>query len=207
MFKEHEALKEIAIKILSDMGYLPNEIQKEYWVRPYSSFGTENKSLHGCRVDVVGINANKRVAIECGKTSGEKIAALKIFFDEVIVLPYFSLNLEKLDLERVIREKNEAIVERDKTIKQLEGELSDRHFFDRTIQEITRAWMEVVHRSYASHHFLYYDFEYKTDTQVMEELSIKVNELKETIRNREEQERIKRGLDKTQLATVSIIPK
>ncbi len=153
MSKEHDALKEVAIKILTDMGYASDEIKQEYWIQPYSPYSRQNQdnSLHGFRVDVVGLRQNKKVAIECGKTLGEKIAALKMFFDEVIVLPYFSLNVDKVDLERVVREKTETILQRDKKIQTLEQELSDRHSLVLAIREITKDWMEMIHRFATPH--------------------------------------------------------
>ena len=190
MLKEHDALKEVAIKILTNMGYTSNEIKQEYWVQPQQNHLGQNNSLHGFRVDVVGIKPDKKIAIECGNTPGEKIAALKMFFDEVIVLPYFSLNVDKLDLERVIREKNEIIQERDKKIQNLEQEVSDRHDLQRTIQEITRAWMEIVHRIASPHTYFFYDFSNKTDTDIMEALTKEVAMLKAKISAREEKERL-----------------
>jgi hypothetical protein len=52
----------------------------------------------------VGINQQKKIAVECGFTSGNKIAALQMYFDDVIVLPYFTLSFDKENYERKIRE-------------------------------------------------------------------------------------------------------
>jgi len=202
MSKEHEALKEVAIKILTDMGYTSSEIKEEYWVQPERNYSSKNNSLHGFRVDVVGLKANKKIAIECGKTPGEKIAALKMFFDEVIVLPYFSLNVDKLDLEHVIREKNEIIQNRDNEILELKKEISDRHFFISSIEEVTRAWMEIFYRLGSSHTtFFYYDFANKPDSEIITALTVKLNEIKEKVKQKEEQEQIRRELMNT-----SIVP-
>ena len=198
MSKEHEALKEIARKILIDMGYLSTEIKEEYWVQPHSAYSGENNSLHGFRVDVVGLKPDKKVAIECGKTPGEKIAALKIFFDEVIILPYFTLNIEKTDLERLVREKNETILKQGNRIKELEQELnqiiSERNFFDQKLFTITRDWMEMIHRTIQHGSFFYSCYYNKTDIEVIGELTTQINELKERIQKKAEQDKAQHEL-------------
>jgi hypothetical protein len=193
MSKDHEALKEVAIQILTNMGYLPNEIQQEYWVQPQQTYGmrnSQNHSLHGFRVDVVGLNADKKVAIECGKTPGEKIAALKMFFDEVIILPYFSLNVEQLDLERTIRKKNEIIVQREQTIKDLEKTISDRQEWERIVESITKDWMELLHRIAQHHAYFFYDMSHKSESDIVEALMKEAISLKAIITAREEREKL-----------------
>lgn len=193
MSKEHEALKEVAIKILTNMGYTPDEIQQEYWVQPKQSYtlrSIQNHSLHGFRVDVVGLKADKKVAIECGKTPGEKIAALKMFFDEVIILPYFSLSVDKLDLERVIREKNEVLLQREKRVQELEKELADRREFQRIVQQITKDWMELLHRIAQPHAYFFYDLSNKTDSEMVEALMREATTIKAIINARQEKEKL-----------------
>jgi hypothetical protein len=64
-----EALSQIIDKTWKELGYDVRE------------------GLH-CRVDVVGINSSKTVAIECGKTPIGIIDLLRKYFDIVIHLPY-----------------------------------------------------------------------------------------------------------------------
>ncbi len=168
MSKEHEALKQIAVKILIDMGFTMEEIKEEYWVSPYSLYSRRDSDLKGFRVDVVGLKPNKKVAIECGKTPGEKIAALKMFFDQVIVLPYFSLNTDKLDLERVIREKNQIISDQNKKITELTEQKISREASIQLLKDIGRDWMELLSRNSASGMFLFYDLTNKSDFEILD---------------------------------------
>jgi len=74
----HKFLKNFAAAHLINMGFKWNEIHEEYYVSSY---------LYQARVDVVGISNKKKVAIECGKTTKDRIL-LHLFFDEVYHLPY-----------------------------------------------------------------------------------------------------------------------
>jgi len=88
---EHKTLKLYAKKFLKDLGFADSEIHEEYIViiKGHTQNGEElGKSSQMLRVDVAGISANKRVAIECGTTPAHKIVWLKPFFDEVILLPH-----------------------------------------------------------------------------------------------------------------------
>lgn len=101
--KEHEALKETAKQILTKMGFRETEIQTEYYVT------VQGGGLKSFKVDVVGLNENRKVAIECGETLGTKIAALKMFFDDVIVLPFFTVTLEDDTAAKTIVSLNQKI--------------------------------------------------------------------------------------------------
>ena len=81
---DHDRLKRLARVILEHRGFKDSEIFVEYRVPSIK------KDLV---VDVVGIQTEESgrttsVAIECGNTPAEKIPQLKLFFDEVIILPY-----------------------------------------------------------------------------------------------------------------------
>lgn len=114
---EHDALKQYAHQLLLTMGFKDSEIQEEYVLRPshreYSKgnqpqYKRELHAINTVRVDVVGISERfdfkHKVAIECGITNSENLAMEKLFFDEVIVLPFFKMDTERVLLERRIQE-------------------------------------------------------------------------------------------------------
>jgi hypothetical protein len=116
----HEQLKTIARQILESRGFLQCQIYEEYTVIQKGHCIDEELKLtckRGFIADVVGINETKTIAIECGYCDLEKLAQLKLFFDEVVWIPYVStiesmsnltnfqneisrLNQEKENLER-----------------------------------------------------------------------------------------------------------
>lgn len=69
----HRELKDFATDVLREIGL--HHIKKEY------------KTLAG-RVDVVGMNAMLKVAIECGYSSKKRIMEFSKIFDGVIHIPY-----------------------------------------------------------------------------------------------------------------------
>ena len=97
---EHNLLKEIAKHYLRTFGFKENEIFTEYKVK------IKNYSSPTVRVDVVGINRKKKIAIECGSVNYSKMKALSKIFDKVI-------NFRAVDALEFLEEK----------VEQLENEL------------------------------------------------------------------------------------
>jgi len=82
---EHNLLKEIAKHYLRTFGFKENEIFTEYKVK------IKNYSSPTVRVDVVGINRKKKIAIECGNVSRRKLRCLIEVFDKVYWIDYPSI--------------------------------------------------------------------------------------------------------------------
>jgi len=93
------------------MGYEESEIKEEYVIK-------NSEMKEGFRVDVVGIKPNHKIAVECGLTNSDKLVWEKLFFDEVIVLPFFKMETESVLLERRIRELEEKLVEQSKLLEE-----------------------------------------------------------------------------------------
>ena len=180
MTASHTALKEVARQILGDMGYTSEQIQEEYHV----SLGSDYEAKKTFRVDVVGLG-EKRIAIECGSTPGEKIAALKMFFDEVIVLPYFKLNIEQLEYETTIRKQNQAIKSLTEQIQELQHEQQKQTNKHSIIQGLFEDCLEVFYRLMNEHDYYTVTnwhcsrFFNKNITDVVEDLDRKIGMLKE----------------------------
>jgi hypothetical protein len=121
MTQKHEALKQVAKQILKDKGFKEEEIKEEYLL-----YGGINGALHSgsfekfkdvkdthFEVDVVGINSKNSIAIECGTCPAEKIAVLKFFFNEVILLPFFTISesdkIKIIELEKTIIAQKQQI--------------------------------------------------------------------------------------------------
>ena len=120
MNSKHEALNQYAKQLLITMGFQSSEIQEEYVLRPThreyskgynSNFKREIDANQSVRIDVVGISNSKRIAIECGITNSENLAMEKLFFDEVIVLPFFKMDTERLLLDRRIEALQDELKE------------------------------------------------------------------------------------------------
>ncbi len=75
MTTRNRNLTKKAEKILKEKGFTEDEIFPEFWFKNY-------------RVDAVGWNPRRKVAVECGYCSPEKKKDLERFFDEVICLPH-----------------------------------------------------------------------------------------------------------------------
>lgn len=117
MQTDHTTLKEYAHKLLHNMGYEESEIKEEYTIK-------SPEMKEGFRVDVVGIKPGHKVAVECGLTNSDKLAWEKLFFDEVIVLPFFKMDKESILLERRIRELEEKVAEQSKALEESRKEKS-----------------------------------------------------------------------------------
>lgn len=171
----HSALKETARQILADKGYLPEQIHEEYEVKVG---GYDCKKL--MRVDVVGINQEKRIAIECGSTPGEKIAALKMFFDEVIVLPYFTINIDKAEYERTIRKQSEEISALTKENSELKAHYEIRLTERNSVITIFEDWMELFARITQETHFFSHLYD-QSDLAVVARMRAKLDLLQVAI--------------------------
>jgi hypothetical protein len=115
MTVKHTALKEVARGILKDMGFKENEIEEEYVVVGGKNYNSNENMLAPkkyVRVDVVGINKERSVAIECGICSAEKISLLKFFFTDVILLPFFSFTIDDKSVLRSQRKEIESLTQR-----------------------------------------------------------------------------------------------
>jgi len=77
----HRALKEKAKDILRKRGFSDSEIFSEYQIQ----FDENVKFRHD--VDIAGIKADLKIAIEIGSTPKNRINNLKKIFDEVIHIP------------------------------------------------------------------------------------------------------------------------
>lgn len=95
----HISLKKIAEYVLTKQGY---EVKFEFIV-PKKPIGRRKRY----EVDVAGFKKGKKVAIECGKVSKEKIRFLEEVFNEVIIL----------DLNNVFGFLSEEVLEGDKLEK------------------------------------------------------------------------------------------
>ena len=76
----HLSFKKIAVDILKEKGFKSEEIKEEYTVE-YKQDGRTKYE-----VDVVGINKDYKIAIECGTTEYSKILNLQKIFNEVIIV-------------------------------------------------------------------------------------------------------------------------
>lgn len=78
----HRAIKEYAALKLKERNF---DVKFEY-------------PVHNKKVDVAGFKEDKRVAVEVGKTTPEKLEFLSKFFDEVYVISYKDalLNFEEI---------------------------------------------------------------------------------------------------------------
>jgi len=120
--EKHKKLKLLGRVLLKDKGFLDTEIYEEYKIL----IGRKNYV-----VDICGINPRlesgqkrsssegKAVAVECGTTNSEKLINLKLFFDEVICLPYGILSLDT-DLRKTIEEYMIKVKSLENEIKELE---------------------------------------------------------------------------------------
>lgn len=139
MAHAHDQLKEVARKLLTERGFQLSEIHEEYWI-------DSNQALRKIRVDIVGINQTHKVAVECGHTPAEKIAVLKTYFDEVIVLPYFTLNNDSVDREIALRRALEKVDAQQKEITKLKEERRNKSNLEETFTDMARDWIEIAHR-------------------------------------------------------------
>lgn len=100
--ENHKNFKLLARSILLKKGFKADEIQEEFSI----SFKKPNGKRKTYRIDMVGINDSKTVAIECGNTKLSKLKELKIIFDEVVYIPYeFTLDIEKSQLANSLVEQ------------------------------------------------------------------------------------------------------
>ena len=79
--KNHDQLKRLARLILLAKGYNSEQIFQEYELK-----------FPGCKksiiADVCAITKDHSSVVECGTTPSDRTAQLKLFFDEIILLPY-----------------------------------------------------------------------------------------------------------------------
>ena len=100
---DHETLKAIGKEILRSKGFADCEIFLEFPVLQagqileravpllsphYDQLPIKYTVKKGIIADVVGLKDNHSVVIECGNTPSDRLCQLKLFFDEVLYLPY-----------------------------------------------------------------------------------------------------------------------
>ena len=94
--KKHKLFKQHAKQILKNEGFKDSEIFFEYSIKL--------KNNRHILIDVVGINNQKKVFIECGNlVLKDRLGTLKKYCDEFIYLPY--LNLIHKDFSKIILPK------------------------------------------------------------------------------------------------------
>lgn len=111
----HKALKEYGHQLLNQMGFKDSEVHEEYGIKT-------SGMKEGFRVDVVGINPSRKVAVECGLTNTDKITWLKLFFDEVYILPFFNMKSSEALADRRIRELETELAETTRELEDLKQE-------------------------------------------------------------------------------------
>ena len=94
--QKHLILKKEAKKILLEEGFKEEEIyfEKKIFIKKNSRVGFV--------IDVVGINNEKRIFIECGNTTDKKLKEIINYCDKFIYLPY----LNSYDSTKLIIRKN-----------------------------------------------------------------------------------------------------
>lgn len=138
--KEHLELKNMAKTMLVNMGFSLKEIHEEYRV-DINTVG----SGRSFRVDVCGIpekkySGRKAVAIECGKTDGEKLVNLNLFFDEVYHLPY---GIKKVDdFDKVYEDAITDINALRETVTKLKRKILDLEQKNRSLNERINRWLK-----------------------------------------------------------------
>ena len=153
----HTAFKKIAVDILKEKGFKPDEIKEEYFVE-YNGDGRTRYEI-----DVVGINRDYKIAVECGITEYSKILNLQKIFNEVIVVDAFKvvelynywktlhykdvmrLSQEVHDLKGrmvwVCRDANKSVEEIETKIKPLKKENNELRLELKKLQKvIAEAW-------------------------------------------------------------------
>jgi hypothetical protein len=136
MSLDHNALKLVARKILESRGFIQSEIYEECPIltkgqtvkplcyeapEPYCYAAPELTVKRGIITDLIGVNKEQSLAIECGNTPPERILQLKLFFDQVIWIP---VSLEernkKLETEnKFLKSRVETILEKVKTLSNM----------------------------------------------------------------------------------------
>ena len=115
--REHKDLKEYGRVILMKKGFRTDEIYEEYRLKIKKLDGVTPRRMF--LIDICGISDredfNKSVAIECGNTEPEKLVQVRLFFDEVIHLPY--------DIEFTLDDSYNVIEGYQKHIKTLETDI------------------------------------------------------------------------------------
>jgi len=113
--EKHKQLKILGRTLLRNRGFDHVDIFEEHKITIGKKYFI---------VDICGIKENKKsVAVECGNTNPEKLINLKLYFDEVIHLPY-GITGVKSDLRELIEDQAETIKNLKNEKKLLEYELN-----------------------------------------------------------------------------------
>lgn len=90
-------MKAIGKEILRSKGFTDKEIFVEFPVlyagqifekECYGERPLKMTVKRGIIADVIGLNEQHSIVIECGSTPSDRLCQLKLFFDEVLFLPY-----------------------------------------------------------------------------------------------------------------------
>jgi hypothetical protein len=101
---QHVLLKEVAKEILKIKGYI--DIREEFpvvlngHVIADSGLIKVKKSVYA---DVVGFKEGYSIVVECGSTPSERLSQFKLFFDEVLYLPFVE-NFKELVETKLLHE-------------------------------------------------------------------------------------------------------
>jgi len=146
--------------MLKDMGFSEDQIHEEYVLRIEGNGDRQHINKFQYRIDVAGISSEKKVAIECGRTSGNKIMWLKPFFDEVVLLPHIKVfGSKNQELEYRLRKIQQKLKDKEKDYKQQIANLSEKNnqMLDH-IQTIERKLIVfLVENKILPEHFLSYN--------------------------------------------------
>jgi len=168
--EKHKKLKLLGRVLLKDRGYLDTEIFEEYKVE----IGKKKYV-----VDICGIKNSKfgrpekNIAVECGTTHSEKLINLKLFFNEIIFLPYGILSLDA-DLRKTLEEYMIKVQSLEKEIERLEKRIQAlngrvRMLRERDEQNSNLGIIAEALKRHASNHYYSYS---KDDKKIMAIMSI-----------------------------------
>lgn len=114
--EKHKQLKILGRTLLRNRGFDHSQIFEEYKIE----IGKRQFIVDICGLNESKISGKKNIAVECGNTNPEKLINLKLFFDEVIHLPYGITSI-KSDLTNLIDEQSDTIKTLQDTIKSLQN--------------------------------------------------------------------------------------
>ena len=111
--EKHKQLKLLGRIMLKDRGYSDEQIFEEYKIE----LGKKKYIVDICGIkNPKHFDGGESIAVECGTTNSEKLVNLKLFFDEIIVLPYGMTSLDS-DLRTTLQEQIDKIEELKKELE------------------------------------------------------------------------------------------
>ncbi len=120
---DHQKLKKLGVILLLAKGFARHEISEEHTL-----------SFPGCKktivADVVAFSKTSSAVVECGNTPSDRVSQLKLFFDEVLLLPYVD---SKISTKEIVKPLS---VEIQKLEEDLAGLKSRMNYFEAEIHQI-----------------------------------------------------------------------